>query len=96
MCSETPQRGYPTSLPEGIVGLTDINAGLNTPLAVLHNEPSSSMAHWDDTARRAWTMIQTPWDESDRRQQDIVADFPEAMTHVHGSGVWFPATSVAS
>ena len=69
---------------------------LNTLLAVLRSELSSSMAHWDDAARHAWTTAQTSWDESNRRQQDIVAGLPEAMTRAHGSGVWFPTTPAAS
>ena len=93
---ETPQHGYPASLPEGIAGLADANAELNTLLAVLRSELSSSMAHWDDAARHAWTTAQTSWDESNRRQQDIVAGLPEAMTRAHGSGVWFPTTPAAS
>ena len=92
----TPQHGYPASLPEGIAGLADANAELNTLLAVLRSELSSSMAHWDDAARHAWTTAQTSWDESNRRQQDIVAGLPEAMTRAHGSGVWFPTTPAAS
>ena len=93
---ENPQHGYPASLPEGIAGLADANAELNTLLAVLRSELSSSMVHWDDAARNAWTTAQTSWDESNRRQQDIVAGLPEAMTRAHGSGVWFPTTPAAS
>ena len=93
---ETPQLGCPASLPEGIAGLADANAELNALLAVLHSELSGSMMHWDDAARHAWTTAQTSWDESSRRQQDIVAGLPEALTRAHGSGAWFPTAPAAS
>lgn len=93
---EPPQRGCSASLPEGITGLADANAELNTLLTVLRNELSGSMAHWDDAARHAWDTAQTSWDESSRRQLDIVAALPEAMTRAHDSGVWFPTTPAAS
>ena len=76
--------------------LVEANAELSTLLAKLQGELASSMAQWDDTARRAWTTAQTSWDESNRRQQDIVAGLPEAMTRAHGLGVWFPTTPAAS
>ena len=93
----SPRCGRTTAvLPEGLAGLVEANAALSALLAGLQGELADSMAQWDDAARRAWTTAQTSWDESNRRQQDIVAGLPEAMTRAHGSGVWFPTTPAAS
>ena len=92
---ESPRRARSTAaLPEGIAGLVDANAELSTLLAVLQSELVGSMAQWDDAARHAWTTAQTSWDESSRRQQDIVAGLPEAMTRAH-TDARLPTTPVA-
>ena len=92
---ESPQRDCPAPLPEGIAGLIDANAELNTLLATLHGELVGSMAQWDDAARHAWVAAQSSWEESNRRQRDIVAGLPETMSRAH-RGVWSPTTPVAS
>ena len=95
--SEAPQHGHPAPLPDGVAGLADANAELNTLLATLHSELVVSMAEWTDAARHAWDTAQTSWDESNHRQQDIVANLPEAMARAHGTDrVWFPTTPAAS
>ena len=95
--SDTPQRGYSATLPDGVAGLADANAELNNLLTGLRSELAGSMTQWNDAARHAWNTAQTSWDESNRRQQDIVANLPEAMTRAHNSsGVWFPTTPAAS
>ena len=92
----SPRRGRTTAvLPEGIAGLVEANAELSTLLARLQGELASSMAQWDDTARRAWTTAQTSWDESSRHRQDIVAGLPETMTRTH-TNARFPAIPIAS
>ena len=94
--SESPRPDRPAAMPEGVAGLVDANAELSALLAVLQGELMGSMAQWDDAARHAWTVAQSSWDESNRRQQDIVAGLPEAMTRAHGSEVWFPTAPAAS
>ncbi|MBB1482842.1 WXG100 family type VII secretion target [Tessaracoccus sp. MC1865] len=84
-------------LQEGISNLSAAHRELTSLLEDLKGELSSSLGQWDDNARNSYQEVQIQWDQSAKRQQDIVQRMPVLLgniadgynaTEKRNAGIW--------
>lgn len=69
-------------LQEGISALSSAHRELTTLLEDLKGELATSLGQWDDNARVAYQEIQSRWDASAKRQQEIVQRMPVLLGNI--------------
>lgn len=84
-------------LQEGISNLANAHKELTTLLDDLKGELSSSLGQWEDNARNSYQEVQVQWDQSAKRQQEIVQRMPVLLNNIadgynatekRNAGIW--------
>lgn len=86
-----------SGLQEGISNLSAAHKELTQLLEDLKGELSSSLGSWEDNARAAYVEVQRQWDQSAKKQQEIVQQIPVLLgniadgynsTEKRNAGIW--------